>query len=312
LKQQGSIPIKDDAELGIEDTKVDNLRVGNKLNLLKAGLLGASAVAAPSSTYGERFYDETHAGAMARQLTESNIDVLGILGGIDFAQDNPATDPNLVGRYDAEAPANKGRNKTALIREVGLELELRRPLLAVLGPFDKLHSGELIAGCLGAIAKNDVSVVVGGTGPDPVLKRFREEASRRPETVAVIEAVDARLRHLLLAGADLVLSAPHQEPTGVTLMRAHRYGTLPVASAVDAALECVVDCDAQLETGTGFLFDAFNQRSLVAALQRGLSAYVHPRWPDLVRRVMRQDLSWDRAARRYLQVYRHVLSSMPA
>jgi starch synthase len=87
-------------------------------------------------------------------------------------------------------------------------------------------------------------------------------------------------------------------------MYAQRYGAFPVAHATGGLRDTVVDCDAALETGTGFLFDEPTAPALVAATQRAIAAVKHPRAGVLRRRVMRLDLGWDRPARRYEQIYR--------
>jgi starch synthase len=72
-------------------------------------------------------------------------------------------------------------------------------------------------------------------------------------------------------------------------------------------VDAVVDCDADLETGTGFLFDKPSAAGLVGATERALTAYASEAgWARLKRRAMRLDLAWDRPARRYAQVYRRV------
>jgi len=110
------------------------------------------------------------------------------------------------------------------------------------------------------------------------------------------------------AAADIVLLPARYESTGALSRIAQRYGALPVVRAVGAHLDTVVDCDAALETGTGFLFDEATPDALAGAVARSLGAYASPRWPSLRRRVMRLDLSWDRPARRYVQVYKQVLA----
>jgi starch synthase len=83
-----------------------------------------------------------------------------------------------------------------------------------------------------------------------------------------------------------------------------RYGALPVAHATGGLSDTIVDCDAALETGTGFLFDEPDVDAFLGAAQRAIAAHASPRWPALRRRVMRLDLGWDRPARRYDQIYR--------
>jgi starch synthase len=79
---------------------------------------------------------------------------------------------------------------------------------------------------------------------------------------------------------------------------------LPVAHATGGLVDTIVDCDAKLETGTGFLFDAPSADGLLGAAERALAGKQLPGWGKLVRRAMRLDRGWDRPARRYEQVYR--------
>ena len=110
--------------------------------------------------------------------------------------------------------------------------------------------------------------------------------------------------HRIFAAADLVLVPSRFEPCGLVQLYAQRYGALPVARKVGGLVDTIVDCDAKLETGTGFLFDDATPDGLYSAIQRGISAYESPRWIALRRRVMRLDRGWERAARQYEQTYK--------
>jgi len=90
---------------------------------------------------------------------------------------------------------------------------------------------------------------------------------------------------------------------------AQRYGAVPIAYASGALVDAIVDADAELETGTGFLFDSLEPEALLGGLSRAFSAYGNPKFSRLRRRVMRLDLAWDRPARRYVQLYRKLVPS---
>jgi starch synthase len=77
-----------------------------------------------------------------------------------------------------------------------------------------------------------------------------------------------------------------------------------VAHATGGLVDTIVDCDAKLETGTGFLFDEPTADALLGATERAIAARILPKWPALVRRAMRLDRGWDGPARRYEQVAR--------
>jgi starch synthase len=105
------------------------------------------------------------------------------------------------------------------------------------------------------------------------------------------------------------LPARHS-PGGFSAKLAQRYGALPVVHAIGGLGDAVVDCDAALETGTGFVFDKPEGAALVGATERALAAYASEAgWARLRRRAMRLDLAWDRPARRYAQVYRRAVET---
>src|SRR5690606_26466307 len=108
---------------------------------------------------------------------------------------------------------------------------------------------------------------------------------------------------------DLLVSAARHDPSAHTLLAAQRYGVLPIAHAVGCAPDAIIDCDAELSTGTGVLFDALGPEQLIAAVQRGVALVTSPKSLSLIKRIMRRDLGWDRPARRYLHVYRQALAA---
>ncbi len=80
------------------------------------------------------------------------------------------------------------------------------------------------------------------------------------------------------------------EPCGLVQLYAQRYGAPPIACHTGGLSDTIVDCDAALETGSGFLFDKPTAAALVGGVQRALAAMTSPRWGALRRRVMRLDL----------------------
>jgi starch synthase len=231
----------------------------------------------------------------------------GIVNGIDYAVYNPMTDPALVARYDADDPGNKGRCKTALLQELGLEIRPERPLLVSIGRIVPQKGSDLLAAAIPKLLKADVGIVVAGTG-DPVLAgKLQAAAAKAPERAMVLGAAPEAIIHRLLAAADLVLIPSRYEPCGLVQLYAQRYGAIPVACRTGGLGDTIVDCDAALETGSGFLFDKPTAAALLGGVQRALGAMTSPRWGALRRRVMRLDLGWDRPARRYATVYRAAL-----
>jgi starch synthase len=311
VTRQGDFSPKELVQLGIapELDTPDALRLDGRVNALKGGVLLCRTVTTVSPTYAREMQTAERAGPLAAVLSARDPGVIGVANGIDYAVYNPAIDPALVSRYDAEDPATKGLSKTALVRELELELRTERPLVAALGPLDQEKGFDLLLAALPTIMKSDVSLVIVARGASPLARGFRAAKERYPERFSFVEASDEPFEHRVYAAADLVLVPSRHEPCGSTQLIAQRFGALPVAHATGGIVDSVVDCDAQLETGTGFLFDEASAGALVGALERGLAAYASPAWPRLRRRVMRLDLGWDRPARRYVQIYRKTIAA---
>jgi starch synthase len=225
---------------------------------------------------------------------------------------NPTTDPALIARFDAEDTANKGRCKSAVVKELGLDIAPDRALLFFPGPMTSAAGADLLATALPKILRGDAAVVMTGQGDPEIVEKLTAIVEKHQDQALLLPQVSDAVSHRLYAGADLVLVPARRAPCGFAQLYAQRYGALPVARRTGGLSDTIVDCDEALETGTGFLFDKPTGTALLGAVQRGLAAMTSPRWGALRRRVMRLDLGWDRPARRYVQVYRAAIADVSA
>lgn len=278
-------------------------------SLLALGARSADAVVATSPTCATDLLDVANFGALARALMDRPDPPTGILGGLDYAIWNPATDSALRSRYDAEDPANKGSNKVELQRTFGIDIEPDRPLVAAIVESSGGSGVDVLESALPAFAKNDLSFIAFVRGDADVGRRLSAAVEREPDRFAVNVSSDDALARRACAGADLLLLPSLYDESALWARAAQRYGALPVALATGAHVDAIVDCDADLETGTGFLYDHPTKDALLGALSRGLAACASPRLRSLRRRVMRLDLGWDRPARRHVQVYRQAAAA---
>jgi starch synthase len=305
---RGVVPEDSLVGFGIDGSGAAPCREGPGVSLLAIGARAADGVTCISPAVAADLRDAARFGALARSLAEGQTEVLGILSGLDYATVNPATDPALRSRFDAEDVSNKGSSKTELLRKSGLDIDPARPLIVAIVEGSADGGGDLLEEAVPTILRSDVSLVVLVRGDDNALGQLEDLRRDFQDRMAVDGSGDEPQIRRACAAADIVLLPARYESTGALSRIAQRYGALPVARAVGAHLDTMVDCDAALETGTGFLFDPATPDALAGAVARGLAAYTSPRWPSLRRRVMRLDLSWERPARRYVQVYKQVLA----
>jgi starch synthase len=308
VTQVGGFTVSE-AAIGELDPLLADARVAcaSGLSLLKAGVLAADVVVVSS----ERRVNELRLpgeGSAVVPFSQLGERLVAITEGVDYARINPATSPALVAHYDAFDTTGKSITKTAYLRECGFELEEELPLLLVPGPLNQESGSDVAATVLGVLDPSQVRVVVLGTAQDDpeMVARFDRLVDGHLGHYCVRKAGDTAEFMRALGAADLVLLTTPHEPVGVRHLMAMRCGAAPIASAVGAHLDTIVDADATLSTGHGFLF-ASGEEAL-AATQRGIAALALGGWSGLRRRIMRLDVSWDRPARRMVQLYRQAAS----
>ena len=308
----GRFAAKELAAFGLtkEAAQGEGLLERGKFCVVRAGIAHASCITAASPTFASTLTDAETGGPVARAAEEYGKSIIGILDGVDYATCNPAVDPLLASRYDAEEPGGKARSKTALLRQLGLEVDPSRPLLAVVGGVGHDTGSDLVAASLSGLMKLDETVVLAGMRAGAALVQRSERIAKRFPTRFFNESAPSEaFFHQLLAAADFALIASRRAPSGLTAMKSQRYGAVPIVIATGAHRDCVVDADANLSTGTGFVFEEPQHTALVGAVQRAVASYAKPEFERLRRRIMRIDLSWDRAARRYAQLYKQALAA---
>ena len=302
MAHQGIFGREQVAAVGLEarDFQPETGEFFGKLNLLKLGLVTADAATTVSPTYARELATESGGAGLDGVVRSLPRPISGILNGIDYAVWNPAVDATLATRYDAQDTSARARCKGALQRELGLPLEPAMPLVASIGRMVHQKGTDLVAAAVPELLRaTDAQIAIAGDGDPELVAKIEGAVAKSGGRAVFSRNAPEAIVHRLLSAADVVLVPSRFEPCGLVQQYAQRYGALPVARATGGLVDTVVDCDAKLETGTGFLFEDETARSLVAATERALAARVLPQWPALVKRVMRLDRSWDGPARRY-------------
>jgi starch synthase len=298
---QGTFPIAEAEALGLEGENL--VSAGGVLNALRVGLETADAVTTVSPTYARELQTEAVGAGLHELYAARGASLVGILNGVDYANWSPSTDSALVARYDAEDAKNKGRCKASLLAELEMSVDPGLPLFVALGRVCEQKGSDLLAEAIPMLAKSGAQIIVAGEGTPDLEQRLVEAIEACPDAAIYLGHVTEAMTHRLLAAADAVLMPSRFEPCGLVQQYAQRYGSAPVVRGVGGLNDTVVDCDAALTTGTGFVFDEATGSALAAAAARAMSAMRTARWGELRRRMMRLDRSWERPARQYLRVY---------
>lgn len=300
------------AALGVDGERQQDVTHGDALVALSGGLRRAGRVTTVSPTFAKEITSAPDGAGLEELFADLGDRLVGILNGLDYSVWNPATDARLPARFDPMDLGGKGRCKADLQRKTGLPVRGDVPLLGMLANGHEDAGFDLFAKITPQVMRNDCQVVVAWEdAPDAELAGiFRELSERWPDRLqVVVDGSDDTLRHRVLGACDLVLLPSRRSPCGFDQMRAHRYGTLPVARRTGGLADAIIDCDPKLRTGTGFLFDEATAEDLLAGVRRALGAFEMDEPFDVLRRrVMTIDHSWERGARLYDRTYRAALN----
>ena len=286
---------------------VDGVEFYGRLSFLKGGIAYADAITTVSPTYAREIQTPELGCGLDGLLRHRRDALTGILNGIDTATWDPAKDPRIPQRYDAQTLEAKAVNKTALQSRMNLAVDDDIPLLGMVGRFTHQKGIDLIAAAADELAAMPAQLAVLGKGDKEHESAMLAIAARHPGRIAARVGFNEDLAHTIEAGADLFLMPSRFEPCGLSQMYSQRYGTPPVARATGGLIDTVVD------GVSGFLFERAESAVLVAAVRRALAAFRDSaRWARIQRAGMARDFSWAAAARRYADLYRRLATTQQA
>jgi starch synthase len=281
------------------------------IGFLKAGLQFADRITTVSPTYAGEIQTDEGGMGLAGLLRDRAGDLSGILNGVDISVWDPATDPQIAARFDADDLEKRAANKTALRQRFGLEADRDKFLIGVISRLSWQKGLDLLLESLPTILGEGMQLALLGSGDAGLQDGYRRAAASHPGQIGVVIGYDEALAHLLQAGSDALVVPSRFEPCGLTQLCALRYGAIPIVSRVGGLEDTVVDADeAALASGTatGFKFAPVTADNFSGALRRAHTAFQdQPLWRKLQHSGMSTDVSWRSRASRYAELYRELV-----
>lgn len=303
LGYQGNFPPGILPEIGVpgEFFRIDaGVEFYGTASFLKAGLALSDQIATVSPGYAEEIQTPAHGAGLDGLLRARRHQLHGILNGIDTRSWDPMNDPALSANYNVDTLGLKERNRTALLREIGLDD--RGPLFVMVSRLVEQKGVELVLEALDAMVQRGIRIAILGSGHRAYEDALARASSAYPRHVAAFFRFDESLARRLYAGGDLFLMPSLYEPCGLGQMIAQRYGTPPIVRSTGGLADTVVD------GVTGFSFTEPTAEALLDAVTRAHWAWRGPNWNAIRRRCMRLDHSWIRSAAEYETLYRETIA----
>ena len=278
-------------------------------NMLKAGIVVADKVNTVSPTYSQELCGPELDESLEGVLRSRGGDLCGILNGIDTDVWDPQTDPCLPMRYSAKSLWRKGKDRDALLEELGLApAGPDTPVIAMVGRLTPQKGIDLVRWALDEILWEDVRIIVLGTGDAEYEDSLRAAENRYKGKLCSYIGYNGELSHRIYAGSDLFLMPSLFEPCGISQMIAMRYGTLPIVRETGGLKDTVVPYNQYTGEGNGFSFAHYDVGEMLDCIRYAISVWRDaPVRKKLIEQAMACDFSFDRCARAYAELYRSVL-----
>ena len=291
--------------------QMEGLEFWGNISLLKAGIVYSDAITTVSPTYARQIQTHEYGMGMEGILQHRKSSLHGILNGVDYKVWNPGMDSHLETPYSPRKIAGKSGCKTSLLKEMKLYQSLKdKPLLGMISRLDSQKGLDLLVKVLDDILALDVGLVILGAGNATIQRALRKASKNNPGRIAIAFGFDEQLAHHIMAGADMFLIPSRYEPCGLTQMYALKYGTIPIVRATGGLEDTIIPFNPQTGKGNGFTFTDFKPRAFFASIRNAVDLYQDTAsWKKLRSNAMKEDFSWNRSARSYLDLYRSTLQS---
>ena len=113
----------------------------------------------------------------------------------------------------------------------------------------------------------------------------------------------------MYAGLDMLVMPSLFEPCGISQLIAMRYGTLPFVRETGGLKDTVTPLNEYTNEGTGFSFGPYSVEDFLKVFNYAYTQYYEypERWKMLIKNAMRTDVSFNKSAKEYEDLYRKVL-----
>lgn len=284
------------------------------VNCLKGGIIYSDAVSTVSPTYAKEIMMAEYGCGLEGVLANRSDGIHGITNGVDINVWSPERDPYLPASYSAMDLSGKLVCKRELQRELGLPNH-DFPILAVVGRLTAQKGFDLLMEIVPELMALDLQLAILGVGDSAIEQDLRAARQQYSDRMGLHIGFDEGLAHRFVAGADMLLMPSRYEPCGLTQLYGLRYGTVPIVRYTGGLADTVVSfkpSTAQAKRTTGFHFVEASPYSLLVAVMLSLRVYKEREtWSSLILAGMQEDISWNRSAQRYIDLYNQMRLGKP-
>lgn len=155
--------------------------------------------------------------------------------------------------------------------------------------------------------EEDIQFIILGTGEEAYERAFREKAEKYPKKVSsrlYFSVIDSSK---IYAAGDFFIMPSLAEPCGLSQMIAMRYGNIPIVRFTGGLKDSVTPYNPVTKKGDGLGFNNINAHELLFTIKKAIELYKSGDYINMVKSSMSKDFSWEKSAKKYLELYNRIV-----
>src|SRR5580700_3571123 len=162
-----------------------------QVNFLKGALTYADFVTTVSRKYSQEIQTAEYGFGLEGVLRDRASTVTGILNGVDYDEWSPQVDKFILAKYSPEDLSGKAKSKQDLLAAFGVASpDLKLPVIGIVSRFAAQKGFDLIAQIMDRLAREEMIMVVLGSGDKQYEEMFARLNKQFPNKIAVKVAYD--------------------------------------------------------------------------------------------------------------------------
>ena len=282
-----------------------------KVNCLKIGIINTNFITTVSPTYAKEILTKEFSFGLGNYLKKRKKNLYGILNGLDEKTWNPKTDEFIIKNYSSKDIGEKIKNKIYLQKLFFKEKNSSIPIIAIVSRLAQQKGINLVIKIFAELMGKNLQFILLGKGRKTYEKFFIRMNKKYPAQFKAKIKFNEKLAHQIYAGSDIFLMPSFYEPCGLGQEIAMKYGTVPIIRAVGGLKDTVskIQLSSNGVKGTGFVFKNFSSLAFQQAIEKSLYLYKNQKiWRKIQINGMKKDFSWEKSAKKYLNLYLKLLS----
>ncbi|MFW5841953.1 MAG: glycogen synthase [Bacillota bacterium] len=292
-------------------TEHHDLEYDGHINFLKTALVTTDKITTVSKTYAEELKYDYFSFGMGPIIREREADMVGIMNGLDNDVFDPRKDQSIAKNFGLNNYLiGKRENRQAVLDMFNLN-DKKVPIIGMVSRLTEAKGFPIVQGMIEYfLDQKACQFILLGSGDTDIEAYFHHLKHKYPEYVGVYFGYNDAIARQIYAGVNFFLMPSRFEPCGLAQLISMRYGTLPIVRETGGLKDSVLPYNKYTHDGTGFSFSDYSEESLAHVLNEALTMYKDTKvYKQLVRRVMKEDFSWEKSATQYHLLYKSLMEA---